>query len=1140
MALAPKKNILQTLKRLVPLNTLPDKALQTFMDQARFHKLNSGDYLFRQGDTTPNNIYLLSGEVALLAAGREVERINSASDKARFPLAHQIPRKVSARALGRVECVEVDKRFLSDLLGQSRNEDYRVDELGGMGADDWMSQLLQSRIFQQIPAANIQSVMMRMEQVQVKAGDEVIRQGGAGDYFFLIHKGSASVTRRLENGSEPVELAQLGPGDAFGEEALLSDSPRNSTVTMLSDGVLLRLGKEDFIQFVKRPLAMLVSYEDAAARVENGTALWLDVRAPQVHEAEHIRGSINVPLSNIRYEASSLAPDRQYIVYCDFGEQSATAAFLLIEHGHDVAVLEGGIGSSPPDARTKETHPHERTAFVTPIQPAAEPAAAAPAQAPAKAGAELDKAKVQIRTLLAQLKKLEEQNRQAEAKWGAERKALKEAFDKSKALLEASKQQTTNGQSSLQELQQRSETLQASLAEVQAKSAAYEQELAAMRAERDQAKEKLSELGAQVERQQAEQTSADSEREALEQVKAEAQEYKSQLESARTKHEAAEQELAQLTIELEKQREAATIANREREALSQRVDELFKEQEAGSEQQQELDAVREELARVKRESEEELQRLRAQLAEAPDSADVADVAEMKTLRDALGKAEQKIKDLGIEKNWQLEELEFLRKTVRDIEKGESKGGDTAALAAELDSLRVELDVVKAHAAAEKEELQQELQRLKKKASGDEVEDIAQAQELERLQSLIEKREHQIEQADGERQRLEDALEDRDADIDHLKRELEEAQAAYTQLQQEIGRLEREARLDTSADERPRERPGLPADSGQSKFNIAGIALGAVLLFIVLEGMALLLGGGELFSLLLGGDAGRAQMTVLPEEPAEREEMVQTQVPAVQAPEEKESAKAPAGEAKKPSATGTLLKDVKIGPAMLRIDGGVFTMGNSRSQLSADERPVRQVTLKAFAISRGEVTFKEYDQFARASGRKLPDDKGWGRGDRPVINVSWNDAQAYVEWLSKRSGKRYRLPTEAEWEFAARGGSDSTYWWGYQAGKGNANCFDCGSEWDRKSTAPSGSFKPNGYGLYDTAGNVREWVEDCYHGNYSGAPRDGSAWVEPGCVERVARDGAYDKPSPSMSSTARSHFKPDVRLPDIGFRVARDL
>ncbi len=1150
MALAPKKNILQSLKRLVPLNTLPDKALQTFMDQARFLKLKSGDYLFRQGDTAPNNIYLLSGEVALLSVGREVERVSSSSDTARFPLAHQIPRKVSARAVGKVECVEVDKRFLSDLLGQSRNEDYRVDELGGMGADDWMSQLLQSRIFQQIPAANIQSVMMRMEQVQARAGEDVIQQGGVGDYFFLIHKGNARVSRRLEQGAEPMELAQLGPGDAFGEEALLSDSPRNSTVTMLSDGVLLRLGKEDFIQLVKRPLAMLVSYEDAAARIEDGRALWLDVRSPEEHEAEHIRGSINIPLNTIRYEASSLAQDRQYIVYCDLGEQSATAAFLLIEHGHDVAVLEGGIGSAPADVRTKETHPHEKTAFITPIQPPEEPVAmGAPDQTSGKAQAELEKAKAQIRTLAAQIKKLEEQNRQTEAKWGAERKLLKEAFDKSKALLDASKKQTTSGQASLQELQQQTAKLQASLVEVQAQSEAYAKELESVRSERDQANGKIDELSSALEQQQAEQKSADSEHESLEKVQAEAQEYKSQLDSAKSRQQSAELELAQLTIEIEKQREAVNAANQEREALSKQLDASRKEKDADSGQAQELAALREELERVRSDSANELKQLREQLEEAsaPETTDVADTAEMNTLKSALAKAEQQIKDLGIEKKWQLEELEFLRKTVRDIEKGEVKGSDAAAMAEELDSLRVELDVVKAHAAAEKEELQEEIKQLKKKAPAGELDEIAQNQELERLQSLVEKREKQIEQAEEENQRLEDVLEDRDGDVDRLQRELSEALAVHAKLEQEVGRLEREAGVAAvAASETVQEQTYSVADSGQSKFNITGMVIGAAALFMVLEVMALVLGGGELFSLLLGGAETAQQVTTLPEEQEEVSDAAPTpdQKPPepedATAEEETAGSKEPQEKPKKTSLTGTLLKDVSVGPAMLRIDGDSFRMGNSRSQLSADEGPVRQVSLKAFAISRSEVTFKEYDQFARATGRKLPDDKGWGRGDRPVINVSWKDAQAYVKWLSRRSGKHYRLPTEAEWEYAARGGSDSSFWWGYKTGKGNANCFDCGSEWDRKSTAPVGSFKANGYGLHNTAGNVREWVEDCYHQNYSGAPQDGSAWVEAECKERVARGGAYDKPSRSMHSTARSSFKPDTQLPNIGFRVVRDL
>ena len=176
----------------------------------------------------------------------------------------------------------------------------------------------------------------------------------------------------------------------------------------------------------------------------------------------------------------------------------------------------------------------------------------------------------------------------------------------------------------------------------------------------------------------------------------------------------------------------------------------------------------------------------------------------------------------------------------------------------------------------------------------------------------------------------------------------------------------------------------------------------------------------------------------------------------------------------------------------------------------------------------------------SEGRKLPDDNGWGRGQRPVINVSWQDAEAYTRWLSKQSGKTYRLPTEAEWEFVAQGGSESTYWWGYKIGNGDANCFECGSQWDRKSTAPVAGFEANGYGLHNTAGNVREWVQDCYHKNYKAAPDDGSAWEEPECGERVVRGGSFDKPAKTMISTSRNHLDQKTQLPNVGFRVARDL
>ncbi len=228
------------------------------------------------------------------------------------------------------------------------------------------------------------------------------------------------------------------------------------------------------------------------------------------------------------------------------------------------------------------------------------------------------------------------------------------------------------------------------------------------------------------------------------------------------------------------------------------------------------------------------------------------------------------------------------------------------------------------------------------------------------------------------------------------------------------------------------------------------------------------------------------------------------------------------------------------PEMKCIPPGKFLMSSNDGD--SDEQPVHEIIIGyAFEIGKYEVTFDQYDAFANATGRELPSDNGWGRGRQPVINVSWNDAQAYAQWLSKQTGKKYRLPSEAEWEYAARAGTQTRYWWGDDIGQNNANCNGCGSQWDGQQTAPVGSFRPNAFGLYDTAGNVWEWTQDCWHGNYDNAPVDGSAWLEKdggNCGMRVVRGGSWGGRPRDLRSAFRVRNITDVAYNYRGFRIAR--
>ena len=238
-----------------------------------------------------------------------------------------------------------------------------------------------------------------------------------------------------------------------------------------------------------------------------------------------------------------------------------------------------------------------------------------------------------------------------------------------------------------------------------------------------------------------------------------------------------------------------------------------------------------------------------------------------------------------------------------------------------------------------------------------------------------------------------------------------------------------------------------------------------------------------------------------------------------------------------------------GPAMVVIPAGRFRMGCvSGRECTDSEFPVHEVAIpQPFAVSKYEVTFAEWDACVAggACGGYRPGDEGWGRDGRPVINVSWDNAREYVTWLSGQTGAEYRLLSEAEWEYAARAGSQTAYSWGNEIGVNYANCGNfeslglgtCGDRWE-VVTAPVGSFEPNAFGVHDMHGNVFEWVEDCWNASYAGAPSDGSAWQSGDCTLRVLRGGSWSSDPGLMRSALRYRYTTGNRVKDVGFRVAR--
>jgi formylglycine-generating enzyme required for sulfatase activity/CRP-like cAMP-binding protein/chromosome segregation ATPase len=1580
--LADKHN----LQDLVPLNALSDSRFAEVAKKIVVEEIRKGRYLFRKGDRDNQSIYLLGGKINLIDGHRKVTgEVEAGTDTSRYPLAHQQPRTLSARAVTKVVIARIDSGLLDVFLTWDQTSSTEATEIRAEDNEDWMSQMLQSDAFIKIPPAMIQRLLIKMEAHPVSRGDVVIRQGDDGDFFYTIHRGTCVVTRSSEDGGE-VKLAELSGGDCFGEESLVSDARRNASVTMTSDGLLMRLAKDDFVDLLQKPLVRHVGYEQALGMVDEG-AVWLDVRSPGEYENSAFEDSANIPLAELRGEMPELVYNAKYIICCDTGRRSASAAFILSHKGFEVYVLDGGMNGLPleaagdaapqPEADAVAGVPPVAAAGVVDLQAkpdaatdvqtsAMEPATAAQDQAAPEQLAEHEALHSEIAGLRQQIEAhagIEQQLAGSEAavsglqqevtrmktQEGLLREqyaALQVEYDERLLQVRRELQQSQEASASLQaqiesadhEKQRQLDRFEAQQGDWQQRITTLEEQLAgltreyeAVLAERDSGREQLAVQQAAAETSMLQQQEAVSHSQAeldalarhrdsldkeLQAQRQRAADLQQQLETREAGEDSQAAVLQEHNQQLQQSLEAlqadmASLQSERQTVEEQAASHVAEQQEVSSRLQGKLDALAQHREQLDGELEAERQRaadlqqeletLRADGHEKLEDSQVARLAaeealqrqqqewdgERAALQDELGSHRDTITDLQeqLDKSREQASCELARleeeigargdKAMRQVEQLEARhveleqerkqlqeelqqamaGRDEvqlqldseiqqgAALAQEIENLNGRLSALAAESQAEigslNGQLQAEQQRaaeagrqLEEGKAGSEELRVALAQQEEtasQLRNELESQAQQLEatrlelqqavehsrsieleseellrkawddlnrkndtekQMQGQITRLRKKLESSATDLQQVREEAHEsaaqardalhaerkeraderAQMAARQkelkeqllalaeqhealrssqkgalvqaenaarnderarlkdvlqthaqaedqlavMRQELARAreeteravseerqrntadlelarvqktdldavvaEQEARLQALTDERDaavseqqsirqqlnslraevevarglinadgrdevenpvklraeleearrnldiairvrseaesaRDTALAERDAMQWQLEEAGadampltipsldeqddrgpvkVTSAATARTVVPDAAA----GGGTQNVATAGlvpdrvrkrswlarAAGLGAMalalpafwfmlesreSVVPDTRAVTAEVagptskdVENKAAGMAPPVAKGNTPEPASPAvaakprpqpkpaRAPAAAPEItpvvagrsfsdaLRDGGRGPTLVELPAATFLMGSSGASPNFTERPQHAVTLTAFAIGKYEVTFAEYDRFARATGRRLPYDEGWGRGQRPVINISWKDATAYAAWLSKQTGHTYRLPSEAQWEFAARAGTGTPYWWADSSEEVQANCFNCGSQWDGKMSAAVGSFSPNGLGLHDTSGNVQEWTQDCYHNSYQGAPSDGSAWQSAGCSQRVVRGGAYSSPADSLRSARRAQFEQETRLDNIGFRVVR--
>ena len=1428
------------LQELVPLNALSAERFREASEKIIIEEVLAGHYLFRKGDRDNQSIYLLEGKVNLIDGFRKVtSEVEAGTDISRYPIANQQPRSLSARAVKKVVIAKIDSSLLDVFLTWDQSSTAEVVEIGAETNKDWMTRVLQSEAFIKIPPSMIQSLLMKMESLPVKAGDTVIRQGDNGDYFYTLHEGRCVVTRQDSPGGEPQLLAELGEGDSFGEDALVSNTRRNATVSMLTDGLLMRLAKKDFVELLKNQLVKRVDYEQAAAMVDDG-AVWVDVRTADEYENGAFEDSVNIPLFRLRDELSELVFNSKYIICCDTGRRSESAGFLLSHKGFDVYVLEGGIpglsgsanepvngedaadstellaevvdfdggssgfagqsdadgspvgddqdvpvgSESAPDVmanqqaaaaeallqeryqalqeefsgrasdyeqqigrlqeRLAEKEFDERLQQQTTLSDTlkeeldhlkhefAEVSAQLNESSGQVSGLEADNSALsgrlqalqrdneilrtelrdagvqheeqreQLENLLADRQASEEAIQRQQSEWGVERAALQQSLDGeqqvvtalreelSLALLQSSEDKSAleaELKAQLDKSNERIEQLEIRQVELKQDRSRQEGELQAVMAEREQLQQQHADSEAQRQQLESRIESLKQEAESLASASNEQlQQLQSQLQEAREKTSAVEQsneekdaqlgslqeqlalhgseseafqqerdileqQLSDLRLQLEQQEERAkaleeenklsaqkahedltrkndnekelqgqidrlrkkveqqtTDHQKEREGAREDVDnlreQLHAERQARAEERSEMAArqreLKEQLASIATEHETNLSNHNGAIEQARNAARQEEQERVRELLAEHVETEDQIDRLQQELKKAHEEIAALARQEKDrrkvdVDLMEEQNRQAVATISQLESQLKQYTEERDAALEEQQSLRDRMNALRGEVevarglmgASEQVEDPA------KLRNELNESKKNVEIALRLRAEAEAARDKLQQERDALRQQLDSGEVSSEPLHvPSLDKLEAvSGQPGPGSKARQAVLPVTPVDREQDsqkhslvddrRENKQRRWLGAAIGLCTVTACAL--AGWLFFGVdvpLFDSDAGR-QLPVVTAPVAEPEAIVISESPATEvqpaaASVEVEIEPVAATVQESPPAVERVTEQTSVpdkeqlqpqadeavevmslapvvagrsyreklqlggqGPLMVELPAGSYEMGSVGNSLNFDEGPRHRVNVAAFSVAKYEVTFEEYDRFARATGRRLPYDESWGRGGRPVINVSWDDARAYARWLTEQTGQTYRLPSEAEWEYFTRAGSAASFWWHDDSNNLHANCFDCGSEWDSLRTAPVGSFEANDFGLHDVTGNVQEWTSDCYHGSYHGAPVDGSSWQFPECVMRVVRGGAYTSPLDSLRSAKRSQYDQDTRLDNLGFRVVRE-